>query len=80
MRRLFALPPLLLIALALACGSSGDGPPAPDSTPQDLNNAGRIEVRLGSVVITAEPARTDEERSLGLGKRDSLGENEGMLF
>ncbi|MEX0786032.1 MAG: DUF192 domain-containing protein, partial [Dehalococcoidia bacterium] len=69
------------------CGSSGDGSgiiatPSRQSTPSqaDLNNAGRIEVQLGSVVIDAEPARTDQERALGLGKRDSLGENEGMLF
>ncbi len=37
-------------------------------------------VTIGDAVLTVEVVDTPEKRSKGLGGRDSLGENEGMLF
>ncbi len=37
-------------------------------------------ITLGEKSINVEVADTESERSLGLGKRESLGENTGMLF
>lgn len=55
----------LLLALAAACG---DGDPR------------RTEVRIGGLVVQAELALTPDERSLGLGGRESLAPDAGMLF
>lgn len=38
------------------------------------------EVKIGGVTIRAEVARNDESRTRGLSGRESLGEDEGMLF
>ena len=57
---------LLTIALPLlACGSSSPS---------------RVEVRAGGLAVHAELARTPQERVPGLGNRDSLAEDAGMLF
>ena len=41
---------------------------------------GFVEVRIGALVIDAEQARTQEERTQGLGGRGSLAADAGMLF
>jgi uncharacterized membrane protein (UPF0127 family) len=40
----------------------------------------RIEVRIGRLVVTAELARTPEERTQGLSGRSALPDDAGMLF
>lgn len=55
----------LLVGLAVSCG---DGSP------------GRVEVRIGGLVVQAELARTPAERVQGLGGRASLEQDAGMLF
>lgn len=42
--------------------------------------AGRVQVRIGDLVIDAEGARTLEERAQGLSDRDEMALDEGMLF
>lgn len=37
-------------------------------------------IKVDSKTIEVEVADSDQERTLGLGKRDSLSENKGMLF
>ena len=54
-----------LVLLDVACGGSGGD---------------RVEVRIGRLVIQAELARTAEERALGLGGRDAMAPDAGMLF
>ncbi len=54
------------LAFAIACGGSG--------------NATHTDVHIGAVTIQAEVARTVGERAQGLGSRDSLTLNAGMLF
>ena len=79
MPRLAPVVPLLVAlaaAFAFACGS--DTPAT--SRPEELATAARVEVRIGDLVIDAEPARTGEERALGLGGRESMADEEGMLF
>lgn len=61
--------------LLVTCGGNSE---EAQSTPTVSANA--IEVRIGDMVIQAEVARTPQERSLGLGERDSLPEDGGMLF
>lgn len=58
-----------------ACAGGND---EANHTPTLPPNA--IEVRIGEMVIRAEVARTPQERSLGLGERDFLPEDGGMLF
>ena len=55
----------LLVGLAVGCG---DGSP------------GRVEVRIGGLVVQAELARTPAERAQGLGGRASLEQDAAMLF
>ncbi len=62
--------PLALLAvisavLAVSCGES---------------RSGLIDVRVGDLTIRAEVARSPEERALGLGGRDSMPSDAGMLF
>jgi uncharacterized membrane protein (UPF0127 family) len=57
----------LSCALAFACGSGG-------------SSTERVDVRIGSLTIRAEVARTVEGRALGLGGRASLTDDAGMLF
>lgn len=67
------LAPLLIAAigvLALACGDS-----ASESPPE-----GTTEVRIGDLVIRAELALTQPERSQGLSDRESMPQDRGMLF
>jgi uncharacterized protein len=64
--RRLALALLLTIVIPLlACGSSSPS---------------RVEVRAGGLVVHAELARTPQERVAGLGNRDSLAKDAGMLF
>lgn len=37
-------------------------------------------VRINSALFTVEVAATESQKQLGLGNRDALGENHGMLF
>jgi uncharacterized membrane protein (UPF0127 family) len=40
----------------------------------------RAEITIGNTEIRAEIAKTDVERKIGLSKKESLGDGEGMLF
>ena len=66
--RALRLAPLLLTALAVALGACGDGATE------------RITVTTGGLTIDAEVVRSPADRSQGLGERDSLAPDEGMLF
>ena len=44
------------------------------------DNLRRIPLKIGDTELRVEVARTDEERSAGLGGRESLRTDEGMLF
>jgi uncharacterized membrane protein (UPF0127 family) len=64
-----------ILATMPACGDGGT--PAPVATaalPQ------RVTVTVGDASFDAEVSETSAERSLGLGERDSLAPNAGMLF
>jgi uncharacterized protein len=59
-----------------------------ESNPENLANIPRIpqkklptrEMTIGEITITAEVADNDDTKAMGLSWRESLGENEGMLF
>lgn len=59
---------VLLTTLAVALGACGDG------------GTERITVIAGGLTIDAEVVRSPADRSQGLGERDSLAADEGMLF
>lgn len=80
MRRYGALLPLLLLVMALAHGCGGGSGDEPLPTLAVAPRSERIEVRIGELVIQAEPARTSEERAQGLSDRPSMPPDEGMLF
>jgi len=61
----------LLLACALALAACGDG----GGSSQE-----RVDVRIGDLTIHAEVANTSAERVPGLGGRDSLHRDAGMLF
>lgn len=42
--------------------------------------ANRVEVKVNNQTIIADVAKTDEDRTRGLGGRTNLGVNEGILF
>ena len=56
---------MFLAGAAVACGGGA---------------AQRVEVRIGRLAVSAELARTPEERARGLGGRASLMQDAGMLF
>jgi uncharacterized membrane protein (UPF0127 family) len=62
---------LLLCALALPCAAQDAG------TPQKL---AAVRLNAGMHLISAELARTPQQRAIGLMHRRQLGANEGMLF
>ncbi|MBI4570385.1 MAG: DUF192 domain-containing protein [Chloroflexi bacterium] len=72
----------LLALFAAACGSDGGGEPAAVATPDAtaLASGPLIDVRIGGLIVHAEPARTAQERAHGLSGRDALPEDGGMLF
>jgi uncharacterized protein len=80
--------PALLFALLLvaACSNSqeaGVGEPEATRSPDAPEFArGRVLIDTGaeSVLIDVDVAETDEQRAFGLMKRESLPEDEGMLF
>ncbi|MDZ4278961.1 MAG: DUF192 domain-containing protein, partial [Dehalococcoidia bacterium] len=87
--RYWLLGSILAVALAAlsACGAGEDvaAPPTRDDESVEDGAAPNgddesVEVTVGPLVIEAELARTPEERSLGLGGRDLLPEDAGMLF
>lgn len=45
-----------------------------------LTGGGSAEAVLGGETVSLEVAASEEDRAQGLGGRDSLGENEGMIF
>jgi hypothetical protein len=71
---------LLVLAVAAGAAACGSDAPVVSSTADELFAAGRVAVGIRDLVIDAEPARTGQERSLGLGGRESMPEDEGMLF
>ncbi|HET6615571.1 MAG TPA: DUF192 domain-containing protein [Dehalococcoidia bacterium] len=75
---------LLLIALscfAAACGSSGarERSSTPE-TPAPPPGARTIALQYDSGTLHVEVAQTPDERGRGLGFRDALAEDSGMLF
>lgn len=59
-----------LAGLIAACGDTGPAEVVP----------GRVDVRIGALVVDAEQARTPAERAQGLSGRESLDADAGMLF
>ncbi len=91
--RLRAAGVCLTLAFAVACGAGGEGSGAQDvptpllsqeaGSPGDSNPAGSSElvvVRVGGHEIRVEIADDSAERERGLMHRESLPENQGMLF
>jgi uncharacterized protein len=66
---------LVLFAAALLAG--GFGCTADDASPQ---REGRVAIEYGGGTIWAELAVTSEERARGLSGRESMPDDEGMLF
>ncbi|MCD4785199.1 MAG: DUF192 domain-containing protein [Candidatus Eremiobacteraeota bacterium] len=78
---------IIIIFTSLSCGStSGSGGDSPASTPTVVPTGTPQpqlpvrEIKVGEVTISAEIADDHEERQAGLSWRQSLGENDGMLF
>jgi hypothetical protein len=65
-----------LTAAIMALVLTGCGPKPPELNPLTP----RVEMKVGEVKLQVEVRTTDEERELVLSYRESLGENEGMLF
>lgn len=70
--------PLLLLLILPDCELPGSGQPTP--TPETVPPPGYAIVHFPQAQLTAELARTPEERAQGLSSREPLGEREGMLF
>lgn len=72
------LPPFLRLwaALLLALGLAACGASSPKAQPKLPTSV----LQVGPQAVTAERADTMETMSMGLMFRESLGENEGMLF
>ena len=73
-----------LTTLTVACGGSSPSTyVTPDTVTIDTPSAspaGRVQVRIGDLIIDAETARTVDERAQGLSDRDQMAVGEGMLF
>jgi uncharacterized membrane protein (UPF0127 family) len=63
-------PAWLLLAVALLFGASCSSSGSADS----------VDVHIGGLIVRTEVARTTEQRGQGLGDRDSLAPDAGMLF
>lgn len=87
------VPALVLLLLTSGCGDGNPsaeaasppsaGPPGPPSSVRETVRrpaAATAWVIFGADTVTAEVARTDEERGQGLMYRESLGPDAGMLF
>lgn len=75
----------LLVALALSLGAcSGDGADgaAPEPSPEESFPVATVLLDNGdeSTLVTVEVAENPEQHELGLSGRDSLGQDEGMVF
>lgn len=64
-----------LAVIALLAGCSG-GEPAPSTTPPD----DRVRATLGGVELLLEVAGDEQERAVGLMRRESVPPGTGMLF
>lgn len=76
---------VILLAGALllwgACSDGAEPAPGPDGTPPAPDSAlPTVEVRYDGGTLTAELARSGEERGRGLSGRDGLAADAGMLF
>lgn len=80
---------LLVLLLAVACGTDGAGeagpPPGQEATGaaapgEPVPPLGRAWVIFGTDTVVVEVARTPEERAQGLKFRDELAPGTGMLF
>ncbi len=70
--------PLAIVALALAaCGGSGSTAATPTAATGGMPV---VALHVGDAPVQAEVARTPEQQHLGLGDRDSLAADHGMLF
>lgn len=76
----YALGLLLCSLLIAACSGGGDGPSADPTRSGTAPPNGALELEHEGTVFTLELASTAEERGLGLGRRDSLPADAGMLF
>jgi uncharacterized membrane protein (UPF0127 family) len=66
---------LVAVLLAPACGESDEAAPGPTGQLPE-----RVTVNVGETSFDAEVSETGAERGLGLGERDSLADDAGMLF
>jgi uncharacterized membrane protein (UPF0127 family) len=80
--RTLVLAAAVVTVIAAACGDGGSPPRAtqiaPSPTPAASLHA--LELRFPGGVLNVELATTEEERALGLGGRDALPADAGMLF
>ncbi len=65
----------LALALLLLASACSDGDPAPSAAPDD-----RVRATLDGVELTLEVADTQEERAVGLMRRESVPPGTGMIF
>jgi uncharacterized membrane protein (UPF0127 family) len=68
---------MVLVAVAVATAASVSSACGGDGR---SDGAPHVDVRVGGAQVEALVADTDEERELGLGGREGLRPNEGMLF
>jgi len=86
MRRFLVL--VLSVLILVGCSDSSNGnnggaePQAtrPPGSPEFARGRVLIDTEGNSVLIDVDVAETDEQRAFGLMKRESLPEDEGMLF
>lgn len=78
MIRWLPLLPVLLLAAALSVGCGGGA--GDERPPAASGGLPVVTLRVGDTAVRAEVARTPQEMERGLGFRDSLPEDAGMLF
>jgi uncharacterized membrane protein (UPF0127 family) len=74
-RAFFATLLWVVVVAGLACGESETSQPSPTGALPE-----RVTVTVGGASFEAEVSETTGERILGLGERDSLAADTGMLF
>lgn len=71
---------LAVAAFIIAVGYYSKTPLPQNTVSFGNQNLSKREVVIGEVKVSTDVADSDAERKKGLGERDSLGENDGMLF
>ena len=79
MRKLIALAVLVVFT---ACGNDGDGAAAPDPSPMATFPIATVLLDNGdeSTLVTVEVAETQEQQATVLSERDSLPDDEGVVY